>query len=184
MVHGELMSRHWMPFYVGDYLQDTRLLTLEQHGAYLLLIMHYWTQGGLPPDEKSIRRILGLNSESERHVWRSIRLAIAPFFQHPGWRHKRIDAELKKQEETSIKRKMAGQKGGRSNRGNGNLQRFSGKQLLSKGTANHNHNRDSYLELSQSAVDRPQAATSEASKRPHELGRAEFDQFLQQRAKG
>lgn len=87
------MSRPWMPLYVADYLADTRRLTMAEHGAYMLLIMEYWRNGGLPDDERKLARIVGATPEE----WAAVRDNVAELFQ-PGWRHKRIDAELAKSE--------------------------------------------------------------------------------------
>lgn len=122
------MSRPWMPMYWGDYLRDTKHLSLEEHGAYLLLIAHYWTHGGLPDDEAGRRNIVGLSGWHFMRKWRSICLAIAPLFDE-NWRHKRIDAELEKHRIISEKRALAGFKGGMSNRGKTNIERFVGKAI-------------------------------------------------------
>jgi uncharacterized protein YdaU (DUF1376 family) len=93
------MSRPWMPLYVADYLRDTRRLTAAEHGAYLLLIMEYWTSGSLPDDDRQLSRITCMNSAE----WRRARPNLQPFFSD-GWKHKRIDAELAKSAEISSKR--------------------------------------------------------------------------------
>jgi uncharacterized protein YdaU (DUF1376 family) len=101
------MNRPWMPLYVGDYLGDTGHLTTTQHGAYLLLMMHYWRKGELPDDDKQLSKITKLPLK----VWIEYRETLQAFF-HDGWHHKRIDAEIYKTETISEKRKAAGFKGG------------------------------------------------------------------------
>src|ERR1700679_978159 len=101
------MNRPWMPLYVGDYLGDTGHLTTTQHGAYLLLMMHYWLKGELPDDDKQLSKITKLPLK----VWTEYREAIQDFF-YDGWRHKRIEAELSKTIAIREKRALAGQKGG------------------------------------------------------------------------
>lgn len=113
-----MAKRPWMPLYIGDYLSDTAHLTCEQHGAYLLLIMHYWKTGGLPTDDDDLAQICRLSGKR----WKSISKPIAKLFL-PDWRHKRIDAELQRTEIISTKRQIAGLKGGRPSRGLNNWQR-------------------------------------------------------------
>jgi len=96
-----------MPLYVGDYLGDTGHLTTAQHGAYLLLMMHYWRKGELPDDDRQLSKITKLPLKT----WCDYRPILRDFF-HDGWRHKRIDAELERMVRLSEKRAIAGQKGG------------------------------------------------------------------------
>lgn len=93
------MSRPWMPFYVADYIRDTRRLTPAEHGAYLHLILEYWTSGELPDDDRQLARIAGMTTAE----WRRARPNVQVFF-HDGWKHKRIDAELARSAEISSKR--------------------------------------------------------------------------------
>jgi uncharacterized protein YdaU (DUF1376 family) len=101
------MKRPWMPLYVGDYLGDTGHLTTAQHGAYLLLMMHYWRKGELPDDDRQLSKIAKL----PLRTWGDYRPVLQAFF-YDGWRHKRIDAELERLMRLSEKRAIAGQKGG------------------------------------------------------------------------
>jgi uncharacterized protein YdaU (DUF1376 family) len=96
------MSHAWMPFYVADYLADTGHLSTIEHGAYMLLIMHYWQKGGLPADERMIARVARMTTEQ----WAESREVLALMFGD-GWTHKRIDTELAKATEIVGKRRAA-----------------------------------------------------------------------------
>lgn len=95
-----------MPLYVGDYLAKTAHLTTEQHGAYMLLLMHYWTHGGLPEDQKQLMAIARLPADS----WASNCHIVAKFFDN-RWKNKRMELELAKVKSLSEKRAYAGLKG-------------------------------------------------------------------------
>ena len=95
-----------MPFYVAEYLADTTHLNTVEHGAYLLLIMHYWQHGRLPQSDDKLATIARLSE----HDWQAIRPTIIELFS-PDWRHKRIDHELKSAESLVKKRREAGKAG-------------------------------------------------------------------------
>ncbi len=101
------MSRAWMPLYVADYLADTGHLSTAEHGAYLLLIMHYWQNEGLPVDDTKLARICRMSARA----WAGSRETLAEFFG-PGWSHARIDRELSSAKAAYERRAKAGQKGG------------------------------------------------------------------------
>jgi uncharacterized protein YdaU (DUF1376 family) len=93
------MAKAWMPFYVADYLADTQHLSTKEHGAYVLLICHYWQHGGLPKDDRTLAIITRLSL----HEFRTIKGKMNELFCD-GWTHKRIDAEIARAEEISQKR--------------------------------------------------------------------------------
>jgi uncharacterized protein YdaU (DUF1376 family) len=123
------MSRPWMALHVGDYLADTAHLDATESGAYLHLIMHYWQHGGLPEDDRALQKIAKISS----HRWRKIRPILQEFF-HDGWRHKRIDRELRKADEITAKRAEAGRK--RHEKQPANAEQ---KQAHARASNNHNH---------------------------------------------
>lgn len=93
------MSRQWMPLYVSDYFKDTNHLTAIEHGAYLLLIMEYWSRGSLPTDERRLARLARMNDRE----WAASRGVIKDLFMD-DWTHKRIEEEIKKADAVSSKR--------------------------------------------------------------------------------
>lgn len=100
----------WMPLYVSDYLADTMHLSTEQHGAYLLLLMAAWKNGGsLSSDNAQLRSITRLDTKK----WQESSQTLAKFFYvtTDSWVHNRVTAELKKAKANSEKRSKSGKEG-------------------------------------------------------------------------
>lgn len=102
----------WMPMFWGDYLRDTGHLSTAQHGAYMLLIGHYWTTGKPIPDSDAV---MGRITRQGIASWRNMREVIAAFFDIADglWRHHRIEAELDRATRFIEKQAANGAKGGR-----------------------------------------------------------------------
>lgn len=100
----------WMPLYPGDYLRDTMHLDAEGHGAYLLLILAYWSNGGpIPANEDWLRNVCRVREAS----WMRIKGMVLPFFKEEAGtlRHKRVDDELAKAQSITEARSRAGKLG-------------------------------------------------------------------------
>jgi uncharacterized protein YdaU (DUF1376 family) len=104
-----MTERPWLPLYIADYLADTAHLSASEHGAYLLLIMHYWRIGRLPCDERQLARIARMTARE----WANARDTIASFFDE-DWRHKRVESELAKMVLKSNARAESGSRGGKA----------------------------------------------------------------------
>jgi uncharacterized protein YdaU (DUF1376 family) len=95
-----------MPLYVADYQRKTTRLTLEQHGAYLLLIMDYWVNGAPPDDDAVLAAII----RSSPAVWRRLRPVLAQFFTiaDDRWTQSRVEEERSKAVAITEMRRAAG----------------------------------------------------------------------------
>lgn len=101
-----MSQRPWFPLYVAEYRADTHALTLEEHGAYLLLLMHAWSNDGIvPADGKRRNRILGVHHHRGRLLWQELERYFVKLPE--GYRSKRLDKEIAKALEISEKRRQA-----------------------------------------------------------------------------
>lgn len=97
----------YMPLYVADYLADTSHLSAIENGAYLLLIMNYWQRGNsLPCGDDQLARVCRLTTKE----WSKVKTTLCEFFDEEDgfWIHDRIETELLKVREKSIKASNAG----------------------------------------------------------------------------
>lgn len=136
----------WMPLYWGDYRRDTAHLSAAEHGAYLLLIGHYWTSGkALPDDDRQLARISSMSPAE----WRKARPTIAAFFQigDGAWRHGRIDAELARCQHIYTERSKAGSEGARKRWQRDGKAMANGMANASENDASHSHNHKEVNEL-------------------------------------
>ena len=98
-----------MPFYVGDYLIDTRDLSTEQHGIYIILLMTAWCRpdGRLPNDHKWIRSNL---PKMHGHQYNRLVPAILERFfcrdDEGFWYNKRLTNEIQKLDKFGAKQKQ------------------------------------------------------------------------------
>lgn len=142
-----------MPLYVADYLADTGHLSTAEHGAYLLLIMHYWQHEGLPNDDIKLARIARMTPDE----WQSAKPSIEDFFDG-AWKHHRIDVEIAMAKEKYEARAEAGRRGGMA----------KAKQKSSNATAELEHGQTSAVaELYQSQSPSPVRKKDAAAEAAH-----------------
>ena len=101
----------WYAHHPGDYLRDTAHLSLAQHGAYRLLLDHYYsTAGPLPTDVTALHRVCRAFDQSEKDAVSSV-LAESFELRADGYHNTRADAELAKQAEIRERLSDSGRRG-------------------------------------------------------------------------
>ena len=103
----------YLPLYVGDYLADTRQLSLEARGAYTDIIFYTWkTRRFLDDDPKKMCRMLGI----QKRQWTKIRDELEPYFDLSDgtFFQTKMDDLVTKTTQILNKKREAGSKGGKA----------------------------------------------------------------------
>lgn len=103
----------FMPLYVGDYLADTTHLTCTEHGAYVLLLMSMWRNGGsLPSDDRTLAR----HARCTKGQWDRMRPVLIGFFNVTDQTisHGRLTAELTKHSDAVERQRERSSNGGKA----------------------------------------------------------------------
>ncbi len=102
----------WYPHYIGDYARKTAHLTVIEHGAYRLLLDHYYATGKpLDANADVLHRVCRAFADAERQA---IDKVLRLFFFHDEeegvYIHHRAEEELAKRSEISHKRRAAAER--------------------------------------------------------------------------
>lgn len=103
----------FMPLFIADYLADTTHLERDEHGAYFLLLMAYWRNGGpLMADDARLSRI----AKASPSEWKRLRPVMLEFFTEEDgmWVSKRSDIEIEKAIRRMEAKSSAGKRGAES----------------------------------------------------------------------
>ena len=110
------MSAPGFILYPGDYARDTAHLTTEEHGAYFLLLMHVYSQGGrVPLNMRALANVAKMTKTRFANMWEE---TLSAFFFVDGdlIGHTRVDRELEKLKRISAARSAASKQKGAKKR--------------------------------------------------------------------
>ena len=93
----------YMPFWVDDYQRDTRHLSTEEHGAYLLLLMAAWDAPtcSLSDDDEMLARTARVSIER----WATMKRIVMAFWTLDGRSKRWVQKRLKKERRLAADRK-------------------------------------------------------------------------------
>ena len=84
-----------LPLFGDAYMADTRHLTLEEHGAYLMLLLIAWRSPdcSLPDDDARLARMLGITPKK----WAKLKPSVMAFWKltAAGWQQERLTKEFR-----------------------------------------------------------------------------------------
>jgi len=102
----------WIRWYPGDYFAKTGRLTRSEHGAYCLLLFHYYCTGPLPNNDADLAAL----AKCSKREWAKVKPRIWCYFSElNGTLHNtRCDDEIEHRKRVITQKKEAGSIGGKS----------------------------------------------------------------------
>lgn len=136
-----------MPWFADAYLADTRHLTLEEHGAYRLLLDIAWRTAGntIPDNDKRIAQMLGITAGR----WAKLKPAVMGFWElvDGGWKQKKLTKVFRnareRREKCSDAANQRWQPKSLKTKSSGNANAHANGYANENATINHNHNQGS-----------------------------------------
>jgi len=127
----------YYPFFWADYSSKTFDLTMEQHGAYILLLRYIYTTGKPIPHEERFSITKAKLKLSQKNT----AIILEKFFVRDGnfWKNTRCEEIIKEQNSRHLERVSSGRKGAIAKaKKNKNKGSSSAKAQLKLRSSNHN----------------------------------------------
>ena len=106
---------NFIKLYIGDYMRDTGTLTVAEHGAYVLMLLHHYGTERPLPQGRELHRLLRAESKADREAIDSV---VKRFWQatEQGLVNKRAGKEMQRAEHQREVNRTVGALGGRPKR--------------------------------------------------------------------
>ena len=126
---------NFIKLYIGDYLRDTGTLTVSEHGAYVLMLLHHYATEQPLPTGRDLHRLLRAESKADRDA---IDRVSAKFWTatESGLTNGRAGREMERAEHQREVNRTVGKLGGRPKR----TETESVSQSLTESQPNRNPN--------------------------------------------
>jgi uncharacterized protein YdaU (DUF1376 family) len=121
--------------FLGDYARDTADLSLLEHGAYRVMLDHYYAQrGDMPADLTKLERVCKARTTVERQAVQEVANRFFPI-NGDGRRHnKRADEEIQKHAGQAEHNRIVAEERERKRRGNAIVERWQPDQSTNRST--------------------------------------------------
>lgn len=103
---------NFIKLFIGDYLKKTGALSVQEHGAYFLMLLHYYATEAPMPTGRELYRLLRAETKQDREA---VDFIVSRYWVQTseGLTHARADEEIRKASHQREINRELGKRGGR-----------------------------------------------------------------------